>query len=324
MLPLVSTLRLGVVMDPITTLKPEKDSSLAMILAAQRRGWDVRIMEPKDLFLLQGRAWGFMRKVRLSTDMIYDCGAVERSPLHELNVILMRKDPPVDQDFITATYLLEQAEREGVMVVNRPQALRDANEKIFASRFPECCPESLVSAAIPEILAFLYEHQCIVVKPLDQMAGRSVFVMDTQERNLNVILEEMTQRGRRFVQAQRYLSAVNESGDRRILLIDGEPIPYALVRHPKPGETRANLAAGGIPSGALLTERERWICDRIAPELKRRGLFFVGIDVIGGWLTEVNVTSPTGIRELDKYFKIEIAADFMIAIENQVRRKLVG
>jgi glutathione synthase len=310
-------------MDPIETLKPEKDSTLAMILAAQQRGWEVRLMKLHDLFLLEGKAWGQMSTVKLSAGMNSQCGAAERLPLTDLDVILMRKDPPVDQDFITATFILERAEVDGVTILNRPQALRDANEKIFASRFPECCPESLVASAIPEIRAFLAVHHRIVVKPLDQMGGRSIYVIDADDRNLNVILEEMTQRGRRAVQAQRYLPAVHEEGDRRILLIDGEPIPQALVRHPKPGETRANLAAGGIPSGAPITERERWICSQIAPELKRRGLWFVGIDVIGGWLTEVNVTSPTGIRELNNYFKLDIADDLMTSIENRVRAKMV-
>ena len=318
MLPPVSALRLGVVIDPIETLKPEKDSTLAMILAAQRRGWQVSVMEVSDLFIRDGKAWGMSRSITITDGMRVECGPTRVCELAEVDVILMRKDPPVDLDYITATFVLEKAEEQGVMVLNRPKALRDANEKVFATHFPQCCPESVVTASVLVIREFLADHGCIVLKPLDQMGGRSVYVLDAADRNLTVVLEEMTQRGRRFVQAQRYLPELQETGDRRILLIDGEPVPYALVRHPKPGETRANLAAGGIPSGAPLTERERWICGQLAPELKRRGLFFVGIDVIGDWLTEINVTSPTGIRELDKFFGLDIAGDLLSAIEKRL------
>jgi len=310
-------------MDPIESIRPEKDSTYAMLLAAQKRGWEVSVMNSTDLVLSRGAPMSTARtlSVQDGESPWFAAGSPERRQLSDFDVILMRKDPPFDLNYIAATYVLEHAEARGVLVVNRPRALRDANEKVFASWFPECSPETLISASLSELRGFMRECGSIVVKPLDLMGGRSVLVLHPGDVNASVVFEEMTRRGTRFIQAQRYLPELSESGDKRILLIDGEPVPYALVRMPQAGESRANLAAGGAASGRPLTERDRWICDRIAPELRRRGLWFVGIDVIGDWLTEINVTSPTGIRELDKFFQLDIAGDFLDCVKNLCLRE---
>lgn len=314
-----TTPRLGIVMDPIESIRPEKDSTLAMMLAAQKRGWSMVTMDTTDLRLRDGKPEATMRSMRVFDDPAhwFESGAISDAPLSDLDILIMRKDPPFDLAYITATYVLERAEQDGVLVVNRPQSLRDANEKVFASWFPECCPPTLITSSMNALRAFLAEQNRIVVKPLDLMGGRSVFVVSANDLNANVIIEEMTQRGRRFVQAQRFIPEVLREGDKRILLIDGEPVPHALVRIPAAGDARANMAAGGRVEGGELSERDRWICQQLGPALRARGLTFVGIDVIGGFLTEINVTSPTGIRQLDKFFNIDVASQLLDVVENQ-------
>lgn len=306
-------------MDPIGGIDIKKDSTFAMLLAAQARGWDVLYMELNDLYLRDGQALARLRPIAVYDDprRWYELGEVETAPLGELDVILMRKDPPFDTEYIYATYLLEQAERKGALVVNKPESLRDANEKLFTAWFPECCPPTLVTREAGDIRAFLEEVHDIILKPLDGMGGASVFRLRLGDPNVTVLIETLTNRGRRFTMAQRYLPEIAD-GDKRILLIDGEPVPYALARIPRAGELRGNLAAGGTGEGRELTERDRWICQRVGAQLRERGLVFVGLDVIGDYLTEINVTSPTCIRELDAIYGLDIAGELMTAIERRL------
>jgi len=224
--------------------------------------------------------------------------------------VLMRKDPPFDMEYVYTTYILERAEQAGVRVVNRPQALRDANEKAYTAWFPQCCPPTLMTRDMGRIRAFLAEHKKIVVKPLEGMGGLLVFVLAEGDPNTSVVLETLTQNGARLTVAQKYIPEIKD-GDKRILVIDGEAVPYALARVPKPGESRGNLAAGGKGVGVPLSERDRWIVAQVAPALREKGLLFVGLDVIGDWLTEINVTSPTCVRELDAIYGLDIAGQFM-------------
>lgn len=313
------TIKIGVVMDPIAGIKTKKDSTLAMLLAAQRRGWDVLYMELNDLHMRDGQALARLRPITVADDPAnwFELGPVETATLAQLDVILMRKDPPFDTEYIYATYLLEQAERKGVLVVNKPEGLRDANEKLFTAWFPECCPPTLVTREALDIRAFLEEVTDIILKPLDGMGGTSIFRIRQGDPNVSVVIETLTNRGRRYTMAQQYVPAITE-GDKRILLIDGEPVPYALARIPAAGETRGNLAAGGTGEGRVLTERDRWICAHVGPTLRARGLMFVGLDVIGDYLTEINVTSPTCIRELDAIYGLDIAGELMEAIARRL------
>ncbi len=318
--------RLGVIMDPIDAINLKKDSSLAMLLEAQRRGWELYYMEQADLSLRQNQAWANMRSLTLAadpeqaSDRWYTLSAAEDRPLAELDVVLMRKDPPFDMDYIFSTYLLEQAEAEGVLVVNRAQSLRDANEKLFTACFPQCLAPMLVSAQAPQIRGFLREHVDIILKPLDGMGGASIFRVQRDSPNIGVIIETLTQHGQRLCMAQKFIPEIKQ-GDKRILLIDGEPVPYALARIPQGDETRGNLAVGGLGKGVELSERDRWICAQVAPELKKRGLIFVGLDVIGDYLTEINVTSPTCIRELDELYQLNISATLMDCIEQRLQNR---
>ncbi|MFO1371256.1 MAG: glutathione synthase [Candidatus Competibacteraceae bacterium] len=315
------TIKLGVVMDPIATITIKKDTTFAMLLAAQARGWELHYFEQADLYARANEAFGRSRLLRVQDDKYgwFSFHGEQELPLANLDVLLMRKDPPFDMEYIYTTYLLELAELAGVLVVNQPRSLRDANEKFFALHFPQCCPPTLVSRDTARLKAFLGEHGDIVVKPLDGMGGASVFRLQQHDPNLNVILETLTAHGRRLTMAQRYLPEVT-AGDKRILLIDGEPIPYALARIPQAGETRANLAAGGRGEGVPLSERDRWICAQVAPRLREMGLLFVGLDVIGDYLTEINVTSPTCARELDAQFGLNIGGELMTAIEQRLSR----
>jgi len=315
------TVKLGVVMDPIATISVKKDTTLAMLLAAQARGWDLHYFEQADLYARGNQAFGRSRALRVKNDkQAWFAFDDERElALAELDVLLMRKDPPFDMEYIYTTYLLELAEAAGVLVVNKPASLRDANEKFFALHFPQCCPPTLVARDPARLKTFLNEHHDIVVKPLDGMGGASVFRLRQNDPNLNVILETLTGHGRRSTMAQRYIPEVT-AGDKRILLIDGEPVPYALARIPQAGETRANLAAGGRGEGVALGGAGRWICAQVAPRLREMGLLFVGLDVIGEYLTEINVTSPTCARELDAQFGLDIGGDLMAAIEGRLRR----
>ncbi|WP_232023943.1 glutathione synthase [Sulfurivermis fontis] len=306
---------LGVVMDPIGAIHYKKDSTLAMLLAAQSRGWQLRYFELADLYLRDGTAYGRSRPLRVYADPQgwFELGEAEDMPLGELDVILMRKDPPFDMEYIYATYLLEQAEAAGALVVNRAQSLRDANEKLFAAWFPQCTPPTLVTRDMQRLRAFVAEQGEAVLKPLGGMGGASIFVTRQGDPNASVIIETLTDHGQRYTMAQRYLPEIS-AGDKRILLIDGEPVPYALARIPAAGELRGNLAAGGSGVGVPLSQRDRWICAQVAPRLREQGLLFVGLDVIGDYLTEINVTSPTCIRELDAQFGLDIAGQLMEAI----------
>ena len=305
-------LTLGVVMDPIGAIKPYKDTTLAMLLAAQARGWKLLYMEQPDLYLVQGEARARRRALTVKDDKHdwFELGAEEDGPMQGMDLVLMRKDPPFDMEYIYTTYVLERAEAAGVMVVNRPQSLRDANEKAFTAWFPQCCPPTLMTRDMSRMRGFLKEHHKVVVKPLDGMGGSQIFVLEEDDANVSVALETLTHDGRRLAIAQKYLPEI-KAGDKRILLIDGEPVPYALARIPATGESRGNLAAGGKGVGVALTERDRWITTQVAPKLREKGLLFVGLDVIGDWLTEINVTSPTCVRELDAIYKLDIAGDFM-------------
>jgi glutathione synthase len=313
-------IKLGVVMDPISSIKIKKDSTFAMLLEAQARGWALYYMEMDDLYLQDSAAYGHMCQVQVKDDASgwFTLGAGQRQPLAELDVVLMRKDPPVDMEYFHSTQILERAEADGVLMINKPSALRDANEKLFTAWFGNCTCPTLVSRNMRQLKEFLGEQQDIIVKPLDAMGGASIFRIKMDDPNVNVILETITRQGRNYAMAQTFLPQISQ-GDKRILLINGEPIPYALARIPAAGETRGNLAAGGKGVGVELSERDFWICQQVAPKLKEKGLVFVGLDVIGDYLTEVNVTSPTCIRELDTQYGINISAKLMDYIESNIR-----
>ncbi|MDY6978478.1 MAG: glutathione synthase [Pseudomonadota bacterium] len=315
------TIKLGVVMDPIGAINYKKDSTLAMLLAASHRGWQLHYMEQPDLYLDGNRPGARSRPltVQADPDNWYELGNEQALALDELDVILMRKDPPFDLDFLYATHLLELAEARGVLVVNKSQSLRDANEKLFTAWFADCMPPTLVSSQPAQLREFLNKHGDIIVKPLDSMGGSSVFRLQQEGLNTGVILETMTRHGRRLIMAQRFIPEISE-GDKRILLIDGEPVPYALARIPAAGETRANLAVGGRGMGVPLNDNDYRICSQIAPVLREKGLIFVGLDVIGDYLTEINVTSPTCIRELDEQYQLNIADQLMQSIEQHLNR----
>ena len=313
------TIKLGVVMDPIGAINFHKDSTLAMLLAASKRDWELYYMEQGDLYLEDSRCHARLARLDVRADEHdwFSLSEVHTAPLDELDVILMRKDPPVDMEFIYTTFLLERAAAHGVLVVNRPAAIRNANEKLYTAWFPQCGPPTRVSRDIQVLKEFLARHGDIVVKPLDGMGGMSVFRVQQHDPNLNVILETITDNGTRSAMAQRYIPEITE-GDKRILMINGEPFPHALARIPTGGETRGNLAAGGRGEGVDLSDHDRWICAQVGPALREQGLLFVGLDVIGNYLTEINVTSPTCIRELDKLYSADIAGQLMDVIDTQL------
>jgi len=314
--------RLGVVMDPIGAISYAKDTTLAMLLAAQEQGFALSYLEQGDLSLRDGVAFGRMRplSVRADPKSWFTLGEARIEPLGALSCLLMRKDPPFDIEYIYTTYILERAELDGVLVVNRPQGLRDMNEKVYTAWFPQCCAPTLITRDMADMAAFLREQHKIVCKPLHGMGGRSIFVLDESDRNARVVFETLTDYGRHFAIVQRYLAEIAESGDARVLLIDGEPVPYVLARIPTGGDHRGNLAAGARGVGRPLNDRDRWLAREIGPTLAARGMLFVGLDVIGGFVTEINVTSPTGIRELDKQFGIHIADQLIAAIERRLER----
>lgn len=309
----------GVVMDPIESISPKKDSTLAMLLEAQRREAEIYYMLQGDLKLLGGEAFARSRALRVRDDLDswFEIGTSQDICLSNLDVILMRKDPPFDMEYIYTSYILERASEAGALIVNRPRALRDINEKAYIAWFANCAPLTLITRSVREMKSFLEEHKRIAVKPLDGMGGRSVFVVSRGDNNANVIFETLTSNGRIFAMAQVYIPEISE-GDKRILLIDGEAIPYALARIPPAGDNRGNLVVGAVGKGRELSERDHWICSQIGPVLKENGVVFAGIDVIGDFLTEINVTSPTGIRELDKMFNLNIAGDLFDAIEKKL------
>ena len=316
---MLKPLTVGIVMDPIAGIRFKKDTSLALALEGQARGHSLVYLELQDLYLRDGRAFARHRPltVRHDPECWFTLGEPFDAPLDVLDVLLMRKDPPFNPEYIYATYLLESAEARGTLVVNKPQSLRDANEKLFTSWFPDCCAPTLVAREPDRFRAFLEEQGEIVLKPLDGMGGASIFRVAKGDPNLSVILETMTRHGEGFAMAQRYLPEIAE-GDKRILVVDGVPVPYALARIPQAGESRGNLAAGGRAEPRPLTPRDLWIAERVGPELKRRGLLFVGLDVIGESLTEINVTSPTCVRELDAAFGLNIGGLLFEAIERRL------
>ncbi|MFP8968195.1 glutathione synthase [Pokkaliibacter sp. CJK22405] len=315
----MATINVGVVMDPIQAINYKKDSSLAMLVAAQSRGWNLFYMEQKDLYSRDGQAMAVMQPLKVAYDPEnwYELSAAEHRPLSDMNVILMRKDPPFDNEFIYSTYLLEDAERRGTLIVNKPQSLRDCNEKVFATQFPELTPPVLVSRRADLLKAFLGEHEDVIYKPLDGMGGSMIFRVRAGDPNLNVILETLTDFGTQQIMAQRYIPEIVD-GDKRILMIDGKPVDYCLARIPSQGETRGNLAAGGRGEARPLTARDREIAERVGPILKEKGLIFVGLDVIGDYLTEINVTSPTCIREINDQFNLDIGGMLMDAIAEKI------
>ncbi|WP_375057792.1 glutathione synthase [Zobellella sp. DQSA1] len=313
------TIKLGIVMDPIRSINIKKDSSFAMLLEAQRRGYELWYMEMSDLSLLQGEAFGSMSPLSVKEDTAawFTLGDAEHRPLSSLDVILMRKDPPFDTEYIYATYLLERAEEEGTLIVNKPQSLRDANEKLYTAWFSEFTPTTLVTRKASDIRAFHGEHKDIILKPLDGMGGASIFRVKEDDPNLGVIIETLTEHGHRYCMVQTYQPAIKD-GDKRVLVVDGEPVPYCLARIPQGGETRGNLAAGGRGEARPLSDSDRHIAEALGPVLKAKGLIFVGLDIIGDKLTEVNVTSPTCIREIEAAFPVNITGMLMDAIEKRL------
>lgn len=315
------SLKLGVVMDPIESIVVKKDTTLAMLLAAQRLGWDLFYMQQSDLYLDQGAARGIMTPVEVKDDELdwYTLGSENDQSLASLDVILMRKDPPFDMDFVYSTYILEQAQREGCLVVNNPQSLRDCNEKLFATQFPDCCPPLMVSSSAAKLKGFYNIHQDVIYKPLDGMGGASIFRIKPNDPNISVVIETLTDNGRRQIMAQKFVPEIS-NGDKRILVINGVPVDYALARVPAIGETRGNLAAGGAGVAQPLSDRDRWIVAQVGPTLVEKGLLFVGLDVIGDYLTEINVTSPTCVREIDKAYGLDIAGELMACIAKQLEK----
>jgi len=314
------TTSLAVVMDPIAKIKFAKDSTLAMLLAASARGWQLTYFEQSDLFLRDGVAYGRGRDLRVFADSTkwFELGEPSPRRLGDFDCVFMRKDPPFDAEYIYTTYILERAEMQGAFVANRPQGLRDMNEKVFTAWFPQACAPTLITRNAADMTAFAAEHGKIVVKPLDGMGGKSIFVTEKGDKNLPVIIETLTDNGQRFAIAQRYVPDISTTGDSRVLLIDGQPVPYALARIPLPSDNRGNLPAGGRGGGRYPTHRAGWGRAYLGPTLAERGMVFVGIDVIGGFVTEINVTSPTGIRELDHQFGLNIGDMVIAALERRI------
>ena len=312
-------MKLGIIMDPITGINIKKDSTFAIMLAAQNKGWDLYYMELNDLFISECRAMANTRIISVEDNKTkwFEFRQQETIALAELDAVLMRKDPPFNIEYIYSTHIMEYAESEGVLVVNRPAGLRDVNEKMYINHFPKCIAPSLVSRSQSQLLEFLSEHKQVVLKPLEGMGGKSVFKLGQGDPNTNVIIETLTSDQTRYIMAQKYIPEIKE-GDKRILLIDGKPVDFALARIPMEGETRGNLAAGGTGIGVELTDRDRWICEQVGPALVEKGLLFTGLDVIGDYLTEINVTSPTCIRELDTIYNINIGGQLMDVIQRKI------
>ena len=316
------TQRLGVVMDPIEGITYKKDSTLAMLWAADQRNWDIYYMTPADLYISGGEARAHTKRLQVFRDPqhYYELGTAEDIRMGDLDVILMRKDPPFDKEFLYTTHLLEMADRQGAWVVNRPQSLRDCNEKLFALQFPQCGPTHLVSRDAKSLREFHRQHGDVVMKPLDGMGGSSVFHVKADDPNVGVIIEILTEHGNTTIMAQTYLPAIRQ-GDKRVLLIDGEPAPYCLARIPADGEARGNLAAGGTGRAQPLSDRDRWIAEQVGPVAREKGLLFVGLDIIGDSLTEINVTSPTCIREIDDQCGTDIGGQLMDCIAAKLKQK---
>lgn len=316
------TLKIGVIMDPIESITYKKDSTLAMLWAAQDKNWQLYYMEQQDLFIEEGVAYTQCKGLSVFKDpnKWFEFGEELTMPLGDLDIILMRKDPPFDMEFVYTTYILEKAERAGSLVVNKPQSLRDCNEKVFATDFPQCCTPTLVSAKADKIKQFVAQHQDVILKPLDGMGGASIFRTGSEDPNLNVIIETLSGHGQTSIMAQRFIPEITK-GDKRIIVVNGEPMPFCLARIPMAGENRGNLAAGGSGVVQEITDRDRWICEQVRDTLLEKGLIFVGLDVIGDYLTEINVTSPTCIREIDAGGDLNIAGELMNVLEKKVAEK---
>jgi len=314
-------IKLGVVMDPISQVKVAKDSSMAMMLEAQQRGYELYYMEMKDLYLEQGQCRATTHKVKVFDDSEhwYELSDAQDIAVSELDAVLMRKDPPFDTEFIYATYMLERAEVEGTLIVNKPQSLRDCNEKLFTAWFSEFTPKTLVTRSSDKIREFHQKEKDVIIKPLDGMGGASIFRIKEKDANVGVIIETLTNHGEQYAMVQEFMPEISD-GDKRILIVNGEPMPYCLARIPATGETRGNLAAGGRGVARPLSVSDKAIADAIGPELKKRGLYFVGLDVIGDKVTEINVTSPTCIREIEAAYPINISGKLMDAIEDNIKK----
>lgn len=310
-------MKLGIIMDPIEDINPEKDSTFALMLEAQSRDYTLYYIEPDAIWLQDGLIWGRMSPIEVMDDEDdwFELGDEESQPLVELDAVLMRKDPPFDMSYIYMTYLLEQAESQGLMVVNKPRSLRDANEKLFTAWFPHCCPKTLVTSDMELLHDFLAEEEQMIVKPLDGMAGSSIFMVEQDDINTNVIFETITESGSQLVMAQQYIPEIIEQGDKRIIMIYGEPVPHAIARVPAEDDFRGNMKRYAEPKAVELTDRDRWICEQVGPTLLEKGLTLVGLDVIGDYLTEINVTSPTGIREIENFFDVNVCSQFFDKLE---------
>ncbi|MFT5756700.1 MAG: glutathione synthase [Alteromonadaceae bacterium] len=316
------TIKLGIVMDPISQVNVKKDSSMAMMFEAQKRGYEIYYMEMKDLYLIEGQCRASAQRINVFDDPQhwYELSAVKDIDVSELDAVLMRKDPPFDTEFIYATYMLERAEVAGTLIVNKPQSLRDCNEKLFTAWFSDLTAKTLVTRSSTRIREFHQQEKDVIIKPLDGMGGSSIFRIKEDDVNVGVIIETLTDNGNQYAMVQEYLPQITE-GDKRILIVNGEPMPYCLARIPAQGETRGNLAAGGRGEARPLSPTDKLIADTIGPELKKRGLFFVGLDVIGDKVTEINVTSPTCIREIEVAYPINISGKLMDAIEENIRQR---
>ncbi len=312
-------IQLGLLIDPIQTLNPAKDTSIALAMQAARRGYELYYFSDRDLWLAEGQVMARLSPLKIihGASSWYEPQAPQIQPLTTLDGILLRKDPPFNMDYIYLTYLLELAAQQGVAIINDPASVRDANEKLSIAWFPECCPETLVSADMSVLQSFITDTQDTVIKPLNGMAGQSVFHVTATDPNRHVITENLTQQGRQFVMAQRFIPEISK-GDKRIILINGEPIPYALARIPAAEDFRGNLAAGAQGKVQALSTRDLWICDKVGPILKEKKLWFVGIDVIGNYLTEINVTSPTGVQEIERSSPLCITDRFFDFIEAEL------
>ena len=312
-------IRLGVLMDDISSIKPHKDSTFAMMLEAQACHWQIYTFDSSDMYYSDGKVIADSRKTLVNDSESDWHSRKDAQPLSlgTLDAVFMRKDPPFDMDYIYATYLLEQLESDGVLVVNKPSSLRDANEKLFALNFPECIPKTLVSSNIEKLKTYINELQTVVVKPLDGMGGTDIYKLSQGDHNIDEVLQKITNNQSRYIMAQEFLPEIKE-GDKRILLINGKPVDYALARLPAEGNFKGNLAAGAKGVGQPLSERDRYLCSQIAPMLIKKELMFVGLDVIGDYITEINVTSPTCIRELDKQFGLNISAMLLDEVENRL------
>lgn len=315
--------KIAILMDPIHKINIKKDSSFAMLIEAQNRNHELFYLEQSDLVLKDGEVYAHMSKVEVydDADHWFDLQSPSLLPLNSLDILLMRKDPPFDMEFVYTTYLLEIAQNKGLLVVNNAQSLRDHNEKLFTALFPQCCTEMLVTRKELELRSFLAQHKDVIFKPLDGMGGSSIFRVKEGDPNVGVIIETLTKFETETIMAQKFIPEITK-GDKRILMVDGKPIPYCLARIPATGETRGNLAAGGRGEAQPLSERDYWIADQIGPFLKRKGLIFVGLDIIGDYVTEINVTSPTCIKEIDAAYNTNIAGTLMDALERKMLEKI--